>query len=302
MNAFSGPGILVTGAAGMVGRGLVEVLVAGRRPVRALLRSELLRGDIEAFGAEVVVGDVRSPAVIEASLDGITSIIHLAEAPRAADPQSEFVAATQCLLEAARQLESFDIFIYVSALGARADARSAFLRAKWRCEQLVQGSQLAHVIVRPAAVYAPDDAFINSLAYQMTRWRVLPSWGASSVRVQPLSRSELVAALAASLDHPWARNRAFDVGGPEALTLKEIMTLLRERMNMATRYLPLPLTTALKVATQARSSIEAGFSPAFLEILKDMPLADNTAFLEVFPLVMQPLREGLRGYALPKGA
>jgi NADH dehydrogenase len=291
--------ILVTGASGLVGRGLCEILVSGRRPVRGLVRNPTLRSEIESLGVEVAMGDLLEPESLAEALRGVTSVVHLAEPPRESEPLEKFPRALEALLAALRGRNGFDILVYVSAAGARADARSAFLRAKWRCEEMVAASGLDRVVFRPSAVYAPDDAFVNSLALKMQQWRALPAFGAGRIRIQPLSRSELVAALASALDHPFARNRTFPVGGPEVLSLKDIMSLLRERLNLKTRYLPLPLSTALKVASQDAREIAAGFSQAYLEVLRDMRVVDNKQFLEVFPFTLQPLKEGLRGYALP---
>jgi uncharacterized protein YbjT (DUF2867 family) len=258
-----------------------------------------LVSEIESFGVEAVAGDLLEPDRLPSALLGVTSVIHLAEPPRAADPLASFRRALEVLLAAVSGRPDFDLFVYVSAAGAREDARTAFLRAKWRNEKTLEASGRDHVIFRPSAVYAPDDAFVNSLALKMQQWRALPAFGAGRVRIQPLSRSELVAALASALDHPFARNRTFDVGGPEILSLKDIMSLLRERLNLKTRYLPLPLSTALKVATQDARELAAGFSQTYLEVLRDLRIVDNSEFLAVFPFTLQPLKEGLRGYALP---
>jgi NADH dehydrogenase len=291
--------ILVTGAGGLVGRGLCEILAAGRRPVRALVHNPALVAEIESFGVEAVAGDVLEPDRLASALGGVTSVIHLAEPPRETDPLARFPRALEGLLAAVSARPDFDLFVYVSAAGAREDARTPFLRAKWRNEKMLEASGRDRVIFRPSAIYAPDDAFVNSLALKMQQWRALPAFGAGRVRIQPLSRSELVAALASALDHPFARNRTFDVGGPEILSLKDIMSLLRERLNLKTRYLPLPLSTALKVASQDAREIAAGFSRTYLDVLRDLKIVDNSEFLAVFPFSLQPLKEGLRGYALP---
>lgn len=71
--------ILVTSAAGGVGRPLVRGLVANNRDVRAFVKNEDQARHAKADGAaEVVIGDLRSPGDLEAALRGVGQIYHAA--------------------------------------------------------------------------------------------------------------------------------------------------------------------------------------------------------------------------------
>jgi len=67
--------VLVTGAAGFLGRRLTELLVgSGERP-RALVRSmdRLADDDIDIYA-----GDIADRALLEAALDGVDRVLHYA--------------------------------------------------------------------------------------------------------------------------------------------------------------------------------------------------------------------------------
>ena len=74
--------VLVTGGAGYVGAPLCRELTAAGRRVRVL--DVLLHGqrqvadDLAGLGVEVIEGDVRDPDARRRSLEGVTSIVHLA--------------------------------------------------------------------------------------------------------------------------------------------------------------------------------------------------------------------------------
>jgi nucleoside-diphosphate-sugar epimerase len=74
--------VLVTGGAGYVGAPLCRELTAAGRRVRVL--DVLLHGqrqvadDLAGLGVEVIEGDVRDPDARCRSLEGVTSIVHLA--------------------------------------------------------------------------------------------------------------------------------------------------------------------------------------------------------------------------------
>ena len=78
-HADSGP-VLVTGASGFIGSATVRALLGEGYRVRALV--EPGRDDDNLAGLEIerVVGDVRDAAVVEAAVDGMSTVFHLAGA------------------------------------------------------------------------------------------------------------------------------------------------------------------------------------------------------------------------------
>lgn len=107
----AGRRVLVTGGAGFVGANLVPRLVAAGRRVRVL--DNLTTGaaaHLDGVDVDWAVGDIRDAAAVDAAMDGISAVVHLAAAgsvvDSVADPAANFevnAMGTFRVLDAARR-------------------------------------------------------------------------------------------------------------------------------------------------------------------------------------------------------
>lgn len=102
--------VLVTGAAGRIGRAVLELLAAAGTPATALVLDD--PGDLNAD--RVVAGDATDPKAVRDALDGVGAVIHLAAIPTpewlpaeqvfAVNTQSTFTVLEQAGLAGVRQV------------------------------------------------------------------------------------------------------------------------------------------------------------------------------------------------------
>lgn len=84
-------------------------------------------------------------------------------------------------------------------------------------------SGLAWTVVRPAAVFGPGDRLSCGLARIVERFPLVPVPGDGSARFQPVAAEDAVAVLASLLRCEAAVGRNIELGGPETLTLDELI-------------------------------------------------------------------------------
>ncbi len=96
---------LVTGGGGFLGRTIVEQLVARGVQVRSIGRGEY--PELTALGVEVVRGDIRDAAAVNAACTGIDCVFHVAAIAGIGGPWSRFyeanVIGTQHAIDACRK-------------------------------------------------------------------------------------------------------------------------------------------------------------------------------------------------------
>ena len=140
--------VYVTGATGFVGRAVIQALRAEGHVVRCLVRRGS-EADLHGFEAiERVEGDILGPpGSLEAGMAGCDTVIHLVGIIR--EHKSRGITfdrlhrvGTNNVLAAAAAA-GVRRYLHMSALGARAGARSRYHQTKWAAEEAVRTSGLA---------------------------------------------------------------------------------------------------------------------------------------------------------------
>ncbi|UFJ41296.1 complex I NDUFA9 subunit family protein [Brevibacillus humidisoli] len=222
--------VLLTGATGYVGKGILPQLTADGHDVVCLIRpgsERKLTAAVEHMGAvSVQTGDLFDQESLEAAVAGCDAIIHLVgiirEKPKKGITFDQVhVTGTRHLVEAAKKA-GISRFIQMSALGARANAVSSYHQTKFAAEQIVIESGIPYTIFRPSVIFGPDDEFANMLA-DLVRLPLTPVIGSGTYRLQPVARQTVAEVFTQALTREAAVNQTFEVGGPEQLTYLQIL-------------------------------------------------------------------------------
>lgn len=174
---------------------------------------------------ETVRGDVLDPPSLAAACAGREAIVHLVGIIHEKGEQSfdrMHRLATQYVLSAARNA-GVRRLLHMSAMGTSEDSPSAYGRTKAAGEKLVRASGLDWTILRPSIIFGPGDGFVSLLA-PIVRGNPLfiPVIGPGTTRFMPVSVYDVARVFADALEKPETIGRAFEVGGPQTLTLNEI--------------------------------------------------------------------------------
>ncbi len=269
--------VLVTGGTGFLGRQVARALIARGFLPRLLVRdgSESRIPEDVRRSCRVTPGDVTDYDSVENAAQGTGAVVHLAgivrEFPaRGITFDRLHVRATRNAVKAARRW-GISRFVHVSALGAWPGDPGAFFDSKGRGEAIVANSGLRWTIYRPSVIFGPGDRFVDTLLAVLRRSPVAAVPGSGRVRFQPVFVGDVAHAVADAVTRPQTEERSIDVGGPERLSLDEIVDAVSRALGRRIPKVHVPLAL-LRPLVRSLSRFERfPFSPQEIEFLA----ADN---------------------------
>ncbi|WP_423744648.1 complex I NDUFA9 subunit family protein (plasmid) [Haladaptatus sp. SPP-AMP-3] len=238
--------VLIVGGSGFVGTALTEELYGRGHDVTVLSRSPG-ESDLPS-GVETVAGDVTDYESIDGAFLGRDAVVNLValsplfKPPSGASHESVHLGGTENVVRAAEE-HGVPKLVQMSALGADPDGTTAYIRAKGEAEEVVRDSSLEWVIVRPSVVFGDGGEFV-SFTKVLTTPYVTGLPGGGKTRFQPIWVGDLAPILADCVEDDDHLGRAYDLGGPEVLTLADVAKLAYRADGKSVAVLPIPMPLA----------------------------------------------------------
>jgi len=217
----------VFGGTGFVGRRVVHHLRDSGTRVRAVSRH---RGPGEDAGIEQIAGDAHDQRSVEAAVtgaDGVVNAISLYVEHGADTFHSVHVEIAAKIARAARQAGS-KRFVHVSGIGANPGSSSPYIRSRGEGETAVQTAFPGAVIVRPAAMFASDDAFLTTILRLLRSMPAYPIFGDGKTRLQPVYVDDVAAAIAQILRQSQKPYPVYELAGPRIYSYEELLRTIAQ--------------------------------------------------------------------------
>jgi uncharacterized protein YbjT (DUF2867 family) len=230
--------VLVTGASGFIGSRLTAALVADGHEVRAMTR----RPEQYSGAGAAVFADVDDAPSLPPVLAGVDVAYYLVHSLAAGDFEERDAAAARAFGSAAGQAGVRQI-VYLGGLGADDDTLSPHLRSRRDVEVLLRRGGVPVTVLRAAIVVGA-----GGISWEIVRQLVdhlpamiTPRW--VNTRCQPIAIDDVVRYLVGVLDDPTVFDRIFEVGGPDVLTYRQMLTIVARLQNKRLPIFGVPLLT-----------------------------------------------------------
>jgi NADH dehydrogenase len=257
--------VTVLGASGFIGRYVVKRLAAQGALVCAVSRhasdARFLRpmGDVGQIAP--IDADLRDDAALAAVIAGAEIVVNAVGILYERGAQRFDTLHHQLPRRIAVEARAAEVkqVVHISAIGADPQSTSTYARSKAAGEAALRAELPAAIVLRPSIVFGPEDSFFNRFAALARIAPALPLIGGGRTRFQPVYVGDVADAVLAALARPDAEGGVFELGGPEALSFKELMQLMLRTLRRRRLLVPVPFGLA---------SLKA----AFLEYLPTPPL------------------------------
>jgi uncharacterized protein YbjT (DUF2867 family) len=241
--------VTVFGGSGFLGRHVVRALCKRDYRVRVAVRRPELAGYLQPLGRvgqiHAVQANLRYPASVEAAMRDSHVAINLVGILTEGGAQTfEAVQAKGAETVARAASAAGARMVQVSAIGADENSPSGYARAKAAGEKAVLAAVPSATILRPSLIFGPDDQFTNRFAALARMSPFLPLIGGGVTKLQPAYVGDVATAVANAVDGKTKEGATYELGGPEVLTMREIMEIILRITERRRMLLSLPFGLA----------------------------------------------------------
>ncbi len=222
--------VTIYGGSGFLGRHVVRAIAKTGARMRIAVRRPELAGHLQPLGdvgqINAVQANVRFPDSLLAAAEDADAVVNLVGILFPTGKQTFKTVqdeGARHVAEAA-QAAGARARVRVSAIGADANSPSVYARSKAAGEKAVVQAFPKPVILRPSVVFGPEDDFFNRFAALARISPALPLIGGGKTRFQPVFVGDVAKAVVAGLAGKAKPGLPYELGGPEVLTMKEVMS------------------------------------------------------------------------------
>jgi uncharacterized protein YbjT (DUF2867 family) len=223
--------ILVTGATGNTGSGLVPALLAGGADVRAFVRDEAKARPLQEAGAEVVIGDLDRPETIRPALEGVDKIYLLTwNGPNQARQAENVVEAAQ--------RAGTPHLIRQSAWGS---PQSRIVEHIERAEAAVKASGLPWTMLKPTFFMQNTMMAAETIASDGVIY-----WDMGDGRLAMIDVRDIVDAAVAVVNGEGHEGQSYILTGPEPISFHDVAATFSAVLDKDVNYVNVPGEAALQ--------------------------------------------------------
>lgn len=237
--------VTVFGGTGFLGRRVVRhlrehgfsVRIASRHPDRGRMLFGVADPQLQSIEADVHNEQSVTGALISAY--GVVNAISLYVEHGKETFHSVHVEAAERVAVQARQ-HGVEWLIHVSGISADAASRSSYIRSRGEGELAVQTAFPDAILIRPAVMFGPGDAFLSTILNLLRRLPIHPMFGAGRTRLQPAYVEDVAEAIARALQRSEARPVTYECGGPQIYSYKELLRTLARGAGLNPMLISIP--------------------------------------------------------------
>ncbi|HEX6573318.1 MAG TPA: complex I NDUFA9 subunit family protein [Steroidobacteraceae bacterium] len=245
--------VCVLGGTGFIGREVVARLDGRSREVKVLTRNPAHSREMKVLPSmRLVRADVHDEAVLAREFDGCDVVVNLVgilnERGLGRGSGEEFRRVhTELPQKVVRACRRAGVRRYLHMSGLKADSQrgpSHYLRSKGLAEDYLRehctDGAPEYVIFKPSVVFGPGDAFVNNFAGILKLTPGVLPLACADAKFAPVYVADVADAFVECLERRDAAGQAYELCGPDIMTLGEIVRMTARILGLRRVVVPLP--------------------------------------------------------------
>ena len=281
--------IALFGASGVVGSALVPELAKDHEVVALSRRSHPDEGDVRW-----VVADATDPSSL-GFLEGVDVAVYLVHSLGSSDFEDVDRAAAENVARAAAEAGLRQI-VFLGGLGDDGTELSAHLRSRHETARALASGPVPVTTLRAGMVVGAGSAAFETIRALVDRLPVMicPRW--VGVPTQPIALRDIVRYLHGVCGLEPAFGHAFDAGGPEVMTYREMIERIARIRGKRCRIIEVPVLTPRLSSWWLHlvTPVNAAVARPLIEGLRSPTVARDDAIRELVPIELTPFDEAVR--------
>ena len=130
--------------------------------------------------------------------------------------------------------------VHVSGIGADTASPSIYIRKRGEGELAVRAAFVDALLIRPAVIFAPDDAFLTIILRLLRQLPIYSMFGRGLTRLQPVYVEDVAEAIAQLVRRPETPSTIFEFGGTRVYSYAEFLSAVARQAGLAPLLIPIP--------------------------------------------------------------
>ncbi|MGQ0751721.1 MAG: complex I NDUFA9 subunit family protein [Betaproteobacteria bacterium] len=279
--------IVVFGGTGFLGRRVVRhlrkhqfsVRVASRHPDRG---RKLFGDDPRLESVESDIHDGQSVVDALAGAYGLVNAVSLYVEHGKQTFHSVHVESAHRVATLA-QRTGIERLAHVSGIGSDAASKSLYIRKRGEGELAVRAAFADALLIRPAVMFGPDDAFLTLILKLIRRFPIYPMFGRGLTKLQPVYVEDVAEAVVRALQRTERKSITFECGGPQIYTYEELLKAVAHGAGLRRILLPIPFAAWDALAWVSGILPNPPITPTQVELMQvdNVSSADSLGFREL---------------------
>jgi uncharacterized protein YbjT (DUF2867 family) len=237
--------ITVFGGTGFLGRRIVRhlrnrkysVRIASRHPARG----QRLFGTDDSH-IQSVEANVRDERSVTDAIAGAHTVVNAVSLYVEHGDETFHSIHVEAARRVAVQAQRAGIkhLVHVSGIGSDPRSRSLYIRKRGEGELAVLGAFASAIIMRPAVMFGPDDAFLTTILDLLQRLPIYPMFGNGVTRLQPAYVEDVAEAIVRAAQRTETDAITFECCGPRIYTYEQLLRTIARATGLKRILIPVP--------------------------------------------------------------